>query len=546
MKKIISLLFISAIISTSIISCEDLEVSSSVSSEKPSSVVSNIDSISLEVEPDDAPKVFEGCENKEIVDGWVPTWCEEFNYEGKPDESIWNYQVGGNGWGNGEHQYYTKGENVEVKDGFLHIIARKEKYGGKEYTSSRINTSGKADFKYGRFDIRAKLPRTRGSWPAIWMMPTKGVYGGWPRSGEIDIMEHSATYALNHYMGTIHTKAYHHSIGTQKGSDYIKYDKYHPGGTNLVDDFHVYSIIWEPGSITWLFDDYPYYKLTAAELYKPSIEPYEAWPFDQEFHFLLNVAIGGGMGGSIDPNFSVDEMVVDYVHVYQKDYVTNDKEAPSGVKNIRAVANSFSPEEGNITWDAASDDMGIKQYHIYVNGVKKGTSETNMYRLTNLNANTAYNVTIIAQDYAGNLSPQVTGVIETPNWPADGELIDATKFIDTRNKNMQLQLSSDLGGGYHLAYLNDNDYFRYKVNITQAGTYRVQYRVSSENGGGKLQLRIGTESINTTNISSTGSWSTFTTVESMTFEVDEPGEKLVTILIEKAGLNLKWFKIIPV
>lgn len=542
MKRKLPLFLVTLLlIGTGSVACDLNGTSSNSLSVSSESIVSDKE-ISLSVIPDEKPEAFAGCVNKEIVDGWVPTWCEEFNYEGKPDESIWNYQTGGGGWGNGEAQYYTKGDNVEVKDGYLTITARKEQYGGNSYTSSRINTSGKADFKYGRFDIRAKLPKTRGTWPAIWMMPTKGFYGGWPKSGEIDIMEHSATYALNKYLGTIHTAAYYHSIGTQKGSGYISYNHYDQNATNLVDDFHVYSIIWEPGKMTWLFDDHQYYQLTAEELYKPSLEPYEAWPFDQEFHFLLNVAIGGGMGGSIDPNFTVDQMVVDYVHVYQKDYISNDNAAPSAVKNIRVVSGSFSPIEGNITWDDATDDQAIKQYHIYVNGVKKGTSDTSMYRLKGLEANRSYTVTVIAQDYAGNLSEQATGIITTPSWPADEEVVDATKFFDTRNKEMQLQLSSDLGGGYHLAYLTKNDYFRYKVNITQTGTYKIQYRVSSQSGGGKLQLRIGSEEINTTIVGSTSSWSTFKTIESAPFTI-EAGEKVITLLVEEAGYNIKWFKI---
>jgi beta-glucanase (GH16 family) len=296
-----SKLIISSLLFTTlmVVACDNTPNNSSIKS-----VTSSLSLPELSVNPDEVLQASETCDSTEIVDSWVPVWCEEFNYEGKPNPDTWNYQTGGGGWGNGESQYYTSGANVDVKDGMLTITAKKESYGGNQYTSSRINTSKKVDFKYGRFDIRAKLPRTRGTWPAIWMMPTDGAYGGWPKSGEIDIMEHSATYNLTKYMGTIHTAAYYFKINTAKGSGYVPYNRYDPNATTLVDDFHVYSILWEPDRMTFLFDNIAYYSIPTSDLYKASIEPYEAWPFNKRFHFIMNIAVGGSMGGAIDANFT--------------------------------------------------------------------------------------------------------------------------------------------------------------------------------------------------------------------------------------------------
>lgn len=235
-------------------------------------------------------------------------WSDEFDYEGFPDESKWGYDVGGSGWGNNELQYYTKGENVAVKDGYLTIEARKEEYEGMNYTSSRLITKGKGDWLYGKVEVKAKLPSGLGTWPAIWMLPTDWEYGGWPASGEIDIMEHVG-YDQDVVHATVHTQSYYHGIGTQKGAS--------KRVEGVSDDFHVYSIEWLPDKIMGYVDGELYYTFDPNQ-YK-STPTFKEWPFDKRFHLLLNIAFGGNWGGAqgIDENIFPTQMVVDYVRVYQ-------------------------------------------------------------------------------------------------------------------------------------------------------------------------------------------------------------------------------------
>jgi beta-glucanase (GH16 family) len=150
---------------------------------------------------------------------WQLVWSDEFDYSGLPDPSKWGYDVGGHGWGNKEQQNYTekRKENSRVEKGVLIIEARRDGDDKNRYTSARLVSKGKGDWIYGRFEVKAKLPSGRGTWPAIWMLPTQRSYGVgyWPDNGEIDIMEHVG-YDPDVIHGSAHTKAYHHSIGTQK------------------------------------------------------------------------------------------------------------------------------------------------------------------------------------------------------------------------------------------------------------------------------------------------------------------------------------------
>lgn len=233
-------------------------------------------------------------------------WSDEFNYTGLPDSTKWSYDVGGHGWGNNELQYYTEGrsKNASVADGMLTIEAFKESYEESKYTSARIVTKEKGDWKYGRIEVRAKLPKGRGIWPAIWMLPTDWAYGDWPASGEIDIMEFVG-YMPDSVFASVHTAWYNHAIHTQSTKGLYLND--------LATGFHVYAIEWTPESISFFVDDRKYHEF--ANNHKGS----QAWPFDEKFHLILNVAVGGNWGATkgMDESIFPQKMLVDYVRVYQ-------------------------------------------------------------------------------------------------------------------------------------------------------------------------------------------------------------------------------------
>jgi len=236
-------------------------------------------------------------------------WSDEFDQPGLPNPDLWSYDIGGEGWGNNELQYYTEDrlENARVENGVLVIEARKENFKrGNDYTSARLVSKNKGDWLYGRFDIRAKLPSGRGTWPAIWMLPTDWEYGAWPSSGEIDIMEHIGS-DMNVVHSTIHTQRFNHKRGTQIGNTIeLK---------NVDSEFHTYVTEWRPDRIDSYVDGKLYYTVTNNK------EGPDAWPFDKRFHLIMNIAVGGNWGGSkgVDTSIWPQRLEVEFVRVYSFD-----------------------------------------------------------------------------------------------------------------------------------------------------------------------------------------------------------------------------------
>lgn len=237
---------------------------------------------------------------------WKLFWSDEFNYNGLPDSSKWGYDVGGHGWGNNELQYYTKAspQNVEVSNGTLKIRAIKQRMEGNDYTSARLITRDKENFTYGKIEMRAKLPPGRGLWPAFWMLGSNINTVDWPECGEIDIMEHVG-FEKDSIFGTIHSKSYNHIIGTQKTRKSFIKDPY--------NTYHNYSVEWTPEYMSFLVDGVVYNHV------KNEHKTVAEWPFDLPFYIILNIAVGGNLGGAkgLDENVFPATMEVDYVRVYK-------------------------------------------------------------------------------------------------------------------------------------------------------------------------------------------------------------------------------------
>ena len=229
----------------------------------------------------------------------VLAWADEFDKDGLPDASKWVFDIGtgSNGWGNAELQYYTNRlQNVEVSNGTLKIRAVKESFQGSAYTSARMLTKGKYEFKYGRVEVRAKVPTGIGTWPAIWMMGGDISTVGWPACGEADIMEHRGS-ELNTITSALHYPG-------RSGGNPVKATTVVPTATSA---FHVYRFDWTATSLKFYVDDKLFHE----------VQNNSNIPYNKDFFILLNLAMGGGFGGPVDPAFTNATFEVDYVRVYR-------------------------------------------------------------------------------------------------------------------------------------------------------------------------------------------------------------------------------------
>ncbi len=237
-----------------------------------------------------------------VPEGYKLVWRDEF--DGKAiDRANWNFNEGAGGWGNGEAQFYTaRPENARIENGLLLIEARKEKLEGSYYTSARLKSQGLAEFQYGRIEARLKVPSGAGFWPAFWMLGSGFDGSNWPDCGEIDIMEYVGREP-DLVIGTAHGPGYSGALGISQ---------WNRRAENIADDFHIYAIDWTPGRIDWYYDGIKYHTVSRADVGD------RPWVFDQPFFIILNLAVGGTLGGMIglDTVFPA-QLQVDYVRVFQ-------------------------------------------------------------------------------------------------------------------------------------------------------------------------------------------------------------------------------------
>ena len=277
---------------------------------------------------------------------WNLVWEDEFNGE-SIDEDKWNFVQGGDGYGNNEWQHYTNREkNARVEGGSLVIEAHKEQFGGNDYTSAKLTTQNKGDWTYGRYEIKAKLPKGQGMWPAIWMMPTDyELYSGWPATGEIDIME-----LLGHDPDTVYGTLHYGKPWKNTGESYDL-----PVG-DFSDEYHTFTLDWEPGEFRWYVDGILYAKqndwFTKNE---NEAAPYTyPAPFDRDFFLQLNLAVGGNWPGYPDDStIFPNQMLVDYVKVYELD--GEYREAGERPITEESVQDLREPINGNYVYNGQFD-----------------------------------------------------------------------------------------------------------------------------------------------------------------------------------------------
>jgi len=476
---------------------------------------------------------FLGLQTDVSAQNWQLVWQDEFNYSGAPDANKWGYDVGAGGWGNGEAQYYTNNrrENARVENGNLIIEARRD-WSGAEYSSARLVSRGKGDWTYGRIEVRAKIPVGQGLWPAIWMLPTDWAYGGWPASGEIDIMESFALGGLKYdkVEANIHTQAYNHTIGTNKGAAIT-------GLSNIQNNYHVYGVTWTANTMVFDVDGREYFRFNNEG-------GWQKWPYDKRFHLIMNIAVGGSLGTWIDPNIFPRRMEVDYVRVYKEGATPP---AGNGVATVYKDCNyagyAIKLPVGNYAYgDLYARGVGNED----ISSIKvNGGYEVVLFEHDNL---TGANLTVPAGDNSclvnQGWNDRTTSLIvrAASGVPAFTRTIQAEDY--SAMLGVQKEGTSDAGGGLNVGYIDNGDWMAYNsINFPTTGAYKIEYRVASANGGNRLSLDLNAGSIQlgAVNIPNTGGWQNWTTV-SHTANVNA-GTYNLGIYAAIGGFNINWIRI---
>jgi len=409
---------------------------------------------------------------------WSLVWSDEFDYTGQPDASKWSFDTEGNNWnwGNDEAQNYTpaSNNNAWVENGNLVIEARKEQYywagdgETKEYTSARLITQRKGDWLYGKVEVKALLPTGKGMWPAIWMLPTDSEYGGWPKSGEMDIME-NVGYDPNVIHCNIHTESYNHSIGTNKGNSMTITDPH--------INWHIYSIEWNKENASFYCDGNLVFSFDNEH------NTYKEWPFDKPFHLLLNIAVGGGWGGTegIDNNIFPQQMLVDYVRVYEQSETI--VQEPFG-GSPHAIPGIIQCED----FDTGGQDVSYSD-----NSQNNEGSAT--YR--------------------------------------SGEAVD-------------LEVCADTNGGYNIGYAEAGEWMEYTVNVTETGLYDITLRVACEGEGRTLSVSTdGTDIASSVSVPNTKDWKIWDNLTIKDVQL-QAGEQVLRITIGSTDfVNLNYIRFAP-
>ncbi len=384
-------------------------------------------------------------------------WSDEFNGTAV-DGTKWTAENGGGGWGNGELQYY-KAANATVSSGTLKITAKKERVQANNYTSARLKTYLKGDWTYGRFEARIKLPKGAGLWPAFWMMPTDSYYGTWPRSGEIDISELIGSKPTNSF-GTLH-------YGTSSTDHQYKTANFYLNSGTFADAFHTFAIEWQAGIIKWYVDNNLYHTLTTAD-----ISPY-AWPFDKRFYFILNVAVGGTLGGTVDNTIFPVAMEVDYVRVYSSNTPT--------ISGKRVVLNQAQGE----TYSVANAPSGSTYAWSVPTGATIASGQgTNSIKVNWANTSSSGNVNCTVTSSCGTTNLAMNVSVEPAynfgfsfvNFDAAGQATYSRSdgaYSTVANPSPTGINTSALSGKYIRNSTVQYDYIQYTTAaITNAGEYK--------------------------------------------------------------------------
>jgi beta-glucanase (GH16 family) len=471
------------------------------------------------------------CPVKRASAQWQLVWSDEFNGSIGPD---WVFETGTGdwGWGNNEQQFY-RAENISVVNGALRIQARRENYGGMNYTSGRMKTQGRRSFQYGKIEARISMPSFMGVWPAFWMLGTNISQVGWPACGEIDIMEHINTG------GEIH--------GTMHWDDGGQHASYGGVTSTGITSYHVYSIEWDPQYIRWFVDGNKFHEALIEGGVNSTNELHNS------FFLLLNMAIGGEWPGyNIDNNAFPADMLVDYVRVYEasgsEGNITVRARGTSGSESVQLrvnnnVVSTWTMSAGyqnytasgsgtvsvHFTNDASGRDVQVD--YVQIDGVtyqaENQTTNTGVYQNGSCGGSNSEWLHCNGYIQIGSGSGGSTIRIEAENY---------ANMLGVQTENCS-------EGGQNVGWIDAGDWIVWNANILSSGIHTIEYRVASLNGGGVIQFEKagGTPVYGTLNVPGTGGWQNWTTVKH-TVNLSA-GQQQVAIYAPSGGYNINWLQI---
>ncbi|PIQ60917.1 MAG: hypothetical protein COV99_09930 [Bacteroidetes bacterium CG12_big_fil_rev_8_21_14_0_65_60_17] len=489
---------------------------------------------------------------------WRLVWSDEFDQDGLVDPDKWSYQVGGGGWGNAELQFYTdkREENARVEGGHLIIEAIHEPFSGNEYTSARLRSLNKGDWLYGRVEVRARLPRGLGTWPAIWMLASESDHGnrGWPDTGEIDIME-----AVGHDPGrthsAVHTNALNHLLGNNPSAT--------ANVATSADEFHVYALEWTPTRITTFVDG------ETNLVYNRSNADWRRWPFDRPFHLLLNLAVGGTWGGAqgVDPNDFPAQFAIDYVRVFEDAAGPPVVDFPAEpVSTNIAPGSPFSAQA--IASDPASPIISVDIFQ--QDGLMAGSNSNQTGFSVDAVHPGCYELRAVARDadgwsgssdtlfvQAGDTCGQapylmqawsIPGRIESEYFDLGGagvawaDLSQGNSGTGIRqSESVDIGPSGDIGGGFAIEDVARREWVEYTVRVEEAGIYRIVARVAGTIDGQMTLSMDGADLDSPLTYASTSS-STFFRNASLEGVVLEEGQFVLRVTFDGLGTRLNWLE----
>jgi len=454
-----------------------------------------------------------------FAQSWNLVWADEFTNGISGD---WVFETGAGGWGNNELEYYRR-ENASVQNGQLVLTAKRESFGGANYTSVRMKTQGKKSWKYGKIEARIAVPSFQGAWPAFWMLGDNIGSVGWPACGEIDIMEHINTG--NTEYGTIHWAGPSGSHAEYSGNTQTN---------GAITGYHTYAVEWDANAIKWFVDGVKFHEANIAGNVNSTEE------LHNNFFILLNFAIGGNWPGfGIDNNAFPANMYVDYVRVYQLGATP----PPSG-----GVITTYK----DCNYSGAAVSLPVGNYNLAALQ-SRGIANDD---ISSIRVNAGYEAVLFWDDNFSGSSLVVGGdnaCLVNNGWNDQASsIIVRTKTTSSFSRTIEAESYSAMAGvqtepcsegGSNVGYIETGDWMAYNsINFPTSGNYKIEYRVASMNGG-KLStdLNAGSIVLGAVNIPATGGWQNWTTVSHTVYV--NAGTYNLGVFAASGGWNINWLRI---